>query len=102
MGWFGYHSHNDERVRDTFGNLIMQALSGKGLASWHQLGWRPAVAAIIALDQFPRMVFRGKHAAFAGDADALTIAKRVLADEVAISEMPLLYHYFASLPLQHS
>jgi len=73
--WFRKSAAFDAEVRTRFGALIEQALAG-GLDAW---ATRPtgALAAILVLDQFTRNAFRDTPGAFAGDARALRIARRL-------------------------
>lgn len=62
---------------------------------------RQAVAAVIALDQFPRNMFRGTARAFATDTKARAVAERALADgldaRLSKDERTFLY-----LPFEHA
>jgi len=98
--WFGYRADQDMDVRTRFGPLVLDAL-GSGLHNWERLGWQGSLAAIIVLDQFTRMVFRGSCGAYSGDNHALAIAKRLLGSADA-AEMTPLQRLFAILPMQHS
>ena len=60
-----------------------------------------AIAAVIALDQFPRNMFRGSPRAFATDALALSIAQHAIAagwDEELTQQQRL----FLYMPFQHA
>ncbi|RYX97494.1 MAG: DUF924 domain-containing protein [Comamonadaceae bacterium] len=64
--WFGNDLALDGRIREKFGPLVDEALSG-GLKTWENDPLQ-RLALIILLDQFTRNLFRGKAEAFAGDA----------------------------------
>lgn len=126
--WFGAKQDTDTEVRRLFGPLVSRAMA-TGLEDWGaSSSWRPLLAATIVLDQFPRMIFRRKPAAFACDGDALTMAQRLLSCETFLlpsssspsssssstsstssstsSSLPLLppsplHRLFAIMPLQH-
>src|SRR5262249_10133099 len=74
--WFRKSDACDEEIRTRFGALHAQAVAG-ALSDWAQtpLG---ACALIVVLDQFSRNLFRGKAEAFAGDAQALAVARRLV------------------------
>jgi uncharacterized protein (DUF924 family) len=62
---------------------------------------RTAIAAVVALDQFPRNMFRGTPRAFASDAQALAIAERAIANgfEAQLSRDQRTFLY---LPYEHA
>ncbi|MEN7527214.1 DUF924 family protein [Cupriavidus sp. 2SB] len=61
-----------------------------------------ACARIVLLDQFPRNMFRGDARSFATDAQALTLAQRLLADG-RDRQMPTPWHrMFCYLPFEHA
>ncbi|MDE0308927.1 MAG: DUF924 domain-containing protein [Acidiferrobacterales bacterium] len=59
------------------------------------------LASIIALDQFPRNIYRGKPQAFAYDSKALRLTNKVIESGLDRT-MTYLERLFAYLPLQHS
>ena len=68
-------------------------------------GWattpRGALALVLLLDQFPRNLFRGSAEAFASDAHARQIARRIVAAGFDASLTPV-ERIFAYLPFEHS
>ena len=71
--WFVRDAAVDTQIRDRFLPLIEELATrpvDEALASADR-----ALATVIALDQFPRNVFRGTARAFATDALALAVAK---------------------------
>src|SRR5262245_44323759 len=60
-----------------------------------------AIASVIALDQFPRNMFRGTPRAFATDAKALAIADRAI-DSGFDARLPKDQRTFLYLPYQHA
>src|SRR5262245_20910358 len=64
-------------------------------------GAETAIAAVLALDQFPRNMFRGTPRAFATDAKALAIADRAIESgfDARLSKDQLTFLY---LPFQHA
>ncbi|MCZ7559077.1 MAG: DUF924 domain-containing protein [Burkholderiaceae bacterium] len=97
--WFGKDPAFDQEIRDTFGALIERALSG-GCEHW-ALDPDTAPALVIVLDQFTRNVFRDTPKMFAGDAAALAVARRIVADGWDRRYDPLL-RWFCYLPFEHS
>jgi uncharacterized protein (DUF924 family) len=77
--WFGKRDSQDLEAQTRFGDWVEQALAG-GLTEWAQRpeGW---LALVLLLDQLPRMIFRDRPEAFAGDlrAQAL-VAQGIAAD----------------------
>lgn len=70
--WFMGGKKLDDEIKQKFGALVEQAVSG-GLAQW-ELKPISLLALIILLDQFPRNVYRGSAKAFAGDDRACRLA----------------------------
>ena len=97
--WFSTNDAFDAEIDRRFGAEIEAALKGR-LDHW-QASADGSVALIILLDQFTRNVFRGKPRAFAGDARALALARRMVADgrDQALSQ---LQRSFAYLPFEHA
>jgi uncharacterized protein (DUF924 family) len=97
--WFRKDELFDQRLRERF-------------LSWHEhvaalpsadcvRDAETAIAAVIALDQFPRNMFRGTPRAFATDAKAYAIADRAIANgfEARLSKGQRTFLY---LPYQHA
>lgn len=97
--WFMGGEAVDAKVRERFSDLH-EALREAVPESWRATA-RGAIAAVIALDQFPRNLYRGDARAFAADAAALALAKEALARgldrEMTEDERRFLY-----LPFEHS
>ena len=97
--WFKKNAAFDALLHERFGGLLEEALAGD-LASWSAtpLG---ALALIVLLDQFTRNCFRGTPRAFAGDAQALKLA-RTLVDTRDELTLPTIHHReFVYLPFEH-
>ena len=97
--WFVRDAAVDEKIRTRFGPLIEELSSrpvDEALASPER-----ALATVIALDQFPRNVFRGTARAFATDALALAVAKAAI-DRGLDSQVPAERRVFLYLPFEHS
>jgi len=97
--WFKKDAAFDEDVRSRFATTYRRAAAG-ALDVWQAtpLG---CVALIIALDQFPRNMFRGDARAFATDEAARAVLRSALERAfdagLSVQEKQFLY-----MPLQHS
>jgi len=97
--WFKKDATFDAMLHERFGALLEDALEGR-LASWSAtpLG---ALALIVLLDQFTRNCFRRTPRAFAGDAEALKLA-RTLVDTGDELTLPTVHHrVFVIMPFEH-
>lgn len=97
--WFTGGPELDEKIRQTFGKLVEQALAGR-LAGWEA---QPLsrLALVILLDQFPRNIFRGKGQAFAGDEQAQQLVSDALAQGID-QALPWVGRVFLYVPLTHA
>jgi len=97
--WFKKDARFDAMLDERFGAIIDEALEGR-LASWSAtpLG---ALALIVLLDQFTRNCFRNTPRAFAGDKEALKLA-RTLVDTRDELTLPTIHHrVFVFMPFEH-
>ena len=97
--WFGGGEAVDERVRERFLDLHENLRDGVP-AAWRATP-RGMLAAVIALDQFPRNMYRGDSRAFAADATALALAREAIArgfDRTMTDDQ----RKFLYLPFEHS
>ena len=97
--WWRQSDELDSQIRQRFGLLHAQALSG-GLTGWrvHALG---RLAEIIVLDQFSRNIFRGTKQAFGADSQALALAQEAVAAG-ADAELDPARRAFLYMPFMHS
>lgn len=97
--WFKRSDAFDAEIDNRFGATVQAALAGR-LDAWAA---RPegALALIVLLDQFTRNMYRGTPAAFAGDAQALALAQK-LVDSGEHQHLPPLRRWFAYMPLEHA
>lgn len=98
-GWFRKDPDFDAAIAQRYGAAIDSALQG-GYAGWEGSP-RGALARILLLDQFTRNVHRDTAMAFAGDAEALAIATR-LVDAGGDAELDPCERWFAYLPFEHA
>lgn len=97
--WFAPDTAIDTQIRERFLPLISELVAqpvDQALSSADR-----ALATVIALDQFPRNIFRGEARAFATDAAALAIAKEAIARGLD-KQLPIERRVFLYLPFEHS
>lgn len=97
--WFKGGEAFDREIDRRFGATIDAALAGE-LDDWAASA-DGALALVLVLDQFTRNVYRGTPRAFAGDARALALARR-LVDSGEHRRLPPLQRWFAYMPLEHA
>jgi uncharacterized protein (DUF924 family) len=97
--WFAKSAAFDAEIRARF-LVVHEAAVAGGLAPWADAA-RSCLALVIALDQFPRNLFRGEARAFATDAMARTAA-RVILKRGWNETMTESERLFAYLPFEHS
>lgn len=97
--WFKKDAAFDEEIRTRFLAVYEQAVAGE-FPHWkdHPLA---CLALIVALDQFPRNMFRGTRRAFEADAMARKAARFALAKEYDRTLRPV-ERLFVYLPFEHS
>jgi uncharacterized protein (DUF924 family) len=97
--WFTKSDVTDSLVRDRF--LAVHERIAQHEPPEARAEPRAALAAVIALDQFPRNIFRGSSRAFATDPAALVIAKQAVAKgfDLDLDNDGRLFLY---LPFEHS
>jgi uncharacterized protein (DUF924 family) len=97
--WFEKNADFDREIGARFLSLHEQAAAGE-MDSWRTLPGE-CLALVIALDQFPRNLFRGEARAFASDARALDAARRALDAGHDAGMLPV-ERQFLYLPFEHS
>jgi uncharacterized protein (DUF924 family) len=97
--WFSNDIAFDTALRTHFGMQVETALSGE-LSEWDRTA-EGALAHILLLDQFPRHIFRHTARAFAGDAQAVSLATQLVAAG-RDKNLPPIRRWFAFMPFQHS
>lgn len=80
--WFKSSDAFDAEIRREFENTAMALAAAQAESTdahaWEELGPEAHLALILALDQFPRNMYRDTAAAFAWDGFALAAAKRMI------------------------
>ena len=97
--WFEKSDAFDGLIRERFLATHESAAAGR-LDGWAE---RPlgALALVLTLDQFPRNAFRGTPRAFATDAQALAVARGIVARGFDATYVPV-ERWFAYLPFEHA
>lgn len=97
--WFAKSDAVDGMIRERFLATHEAAAAGR-LDGWAE---RPlaALALVVALDQFPRNMFRGTARAFATDSKALAVARGIVSRGFDAAYMPV-QCWFAYLPFEHA
>lgn len=98
--WFRKSIETDREIADRF-LPTLSVLAGGLDEEWARRGPRARLAAIIALDQFTRNIFRGTAHAFENDARALRLAEASVAsgEDRTLTEMERVFLY---LPFEHA
>lgn len=97
--WFVQNRAFDQQIELQFARVMETAARGQlDMMAESALG---AVALVVALDQFPRNVFRDDARAFAQDAHALMIAHQAIDKGFDADVMPVM-RKFLYLPFEHS
>ncbi len=99
QGWFERSDDTDETIKTRFLDLWQKL--GTTIPADALLQPEAALAATIALDQFPRNMFRGTARAFVTDPLALAIARNALASGFDVTA-PKEWRLFFYLPFMHS
>lgn len=96
--WFEPSKEVDDHIRETFGKYLDAARE----TEWDldNLARMEQVALVVLLDQFPRQIHRESGDAFAYDAKALSIARRLVAGGLERFYLP--ERTFVLLPFEHS
>ena len=96
---FAKDSALDAQMRERFGAVLLAASRGE-LFTWRTTP-QGRLAEIVVLDQFSRNIYRDTPAAFAQDAQALTLAQELVASGQDYILEPL-RRVFAYMPYMHS
>ncbi len=104
--WFKKDAAFDAEIVRRFGPLIEAALLADERdvsRDWitHPLQAQPALARLLLLDQFTRNAFRGTPRSFAGDAQALHIARALVASG-RDRDLTGVQRQFVYLPFEHA
>lgn len=98
--WFGGGFELDRVIAHRFTSIVAKLASGEAVR-WAAYGPQERLAAIIALDQFSRSIFRGTPGAFENDPLALRLAR----EGVALHDDRMLKpveRWFLYMPFEHS
>lgn len=97
--WFTKSDTLDAQIRARFEPTVQAALAGQ-LDHWAGDAWS-CLALLVLLDQFTRNMYRGTPQAFGGDARALAVAQRAMAQGLD-QQLPGVTRIFVYLPLEHA
>jgi uncharacterized protein (DUF924 family) len=97
--WFKKDADFDAELRERFGKVVADALSGR-LDSWADNS-EGCLALIILLDQFTRNIFRQSARAFSGDEMALALSLRCV-DREYLDIAKQSHCHFMLMPMMHS
>lgn len=98
--WFVKSAATDRAMAERFGPWVGSALAG-GLDGWIDASPSAALARVLLLDQFTRNIHRDTPDAFAGDAQALAGAVR-LVEAGDHLRLPPVRRAFVYLPFEHA
>ena len=98
--WFRKDTDFDQLVKDRFGSRVEHALSGD-YDNWGDSA-PLRLSLIILLDQMTRNIFRGSPRAFSGDARALSLTLKAVAEGQLATEADIEKRQFLLMPLMHS
>lgn len=98
--WFKKRDETDAFIRERFEPLVKTLASGHAY-DWAAEGPKETLAAIIALDQFPRNIYRGQPQSFATDKLALSLASNMMVMG-ADDRLSPIERWFVYMPLEHS
>jgi uncharacterized protein (DUF924 family) len=100
QAWFTKDEAFDAQIRTRFGALVAPAREG-ALDEWAATR-EGALALFLALDQFPRNLHRGSPEAFASDAHALRLARRLVIGARMDLALTPTQRVFLYLPFEHA
>ena len=98
--WFRKSDATDEMLRARFG-VTVEALADGLADEWAVQGRGSRLAAVIALDQFSRNIYRGTPQSFANDPLALKLALQAIETGEHLTA-PVVEQVFLYLPLEHA
>jgi uncharacterized protein (DUF924 family) len=98
--WFGGGPRVDEAINARF-KATVEAVANGEARRWAAQGAKHRLAAIIALDQFSRSIYRNSPQSFANDPLALSLAKEAIASGEEARLAPI-ERFFLYMPLEHS
>ena len=98
--WFGGGFELDRVIAHRFTSIVAKLASGEAVR-WAAYGPNERLAAVIALDQFSRSIFRNTPGAFENDPLSLRLAREGLARREDRMLKPV-ERWFLYMPLEHS
>lgn len=98
--WFGGGFEVDKLIAHRFGDILAKLASGEA-RRWAARSPGERLAAVIALDQFSRSIFRGRREAFENDPLARELTMNAIASGEDLQLKPV-ERWFLYMPLEHS
>ncbi|MDP3735900.1 MAG: DUF924 family protein [Hyphomonadaceae bacterium] len=98
--WFNGGFELDRMIAHRFTSIVAKLASGLALR-WAAQGPRERLAAVIALDQFSRNIFRNTPGAFENDPIAVKLTREAIANGEDLTLKPV-ERWFLYMPLMHS
>lgn len=98
--WFNGSFELDRMIARRFTSIVAKLASGEA-QKWAARGPRERLAAVIALDQFSRNIFRNTPGAFENDAIAVKLTREAIATGEDMKLKPV-ERWFLYMPLMHS
>ncbi|MCL9780052.1 DUF924 domain-containing protein [Vibrio sp. S4M6] len=97
--WFAVDEKLDQKIREQFSTLLIQA-SRAELFDWRHSA-RGRLAEVILLDQFSRNIYRGRAESFSQDPLALALAQEAVSLDLDMELIPT-ERSFLYMPYMHS
>jgi len=92
-------SNEEQRLAERFKGVLQMAVDGQ-LRSWEDDALS-LVALVIALDQFPRTIYRAKRKMYVGEEQLCIILRRAVEETGVIQDVPPMHMLFCCLALSH-
>lgn len=99
--WFGSSKEFDREVKEKFEEDLPRLMNDEFRYPNDEMEAEHLLACIIALDQFPRNIYRNDARAFAFDDKARSLSRELL-DHQLDEKLPYLERVFVYLPFEHS
>lgn len=99
--WYGKNPSIDAEIKETYENLYLALLGMKGSDAWYGLTTQDLLAALIALDQFPRNMYRDTPSMYEADTLGLELAS-LLEGRPDFAKLDLFKQLFGLLPFMHA
>jgi len=92
-------TNEEQRLAERFKGVLQMAVDGK-LAAWEDDAMS-LVALVIALDQFPRTIYRAKRRMYVGEEQLKIVLRRAVEETSVIQDVAPMHMLFCCLALSH-